>query len=172
MSDDVTRRHLFEVELQTAREHSHRDFLGIGGGKNELDVLRRLFERLQHGIEGMASEHVHFIDHIDLETPLHRRVHGLIQQGGHVVYATIRSSVHFDVVRETVGINGQTSRAFSAGLGSDTGVTVERLGENPADGCLAHPASSGKQPGMVQTSCFKRVRQRPHHVLLPHQGGK
>jgi hypothetical protein len=66
VADDVPRRHLLEVELQAARQHRDRDLLRVGGGDDELDVLGRLLEGLQHGVEGMPGEHVHFVDHVTL----------------------------------------------------------------------------------------------------------
>ena len=81
--------HLFEVELQAARKDGDGDFLRVGRRQNELDVLRRLFQRFQHGVESMAGEHVHFVNHIDLEAPGHRRIDRLIEQRGHVIDATV-----------------------------------------------------------------------------------
>ena len=48
---DALRRKLLECELQATRQHGDWDFLGVGGGEHELDVFRRLFERLQHRVE-------------------------------------------------------------------------------------------------------------------------
>ena len=42
-------------------------FVGFGRAEDELHVLRRLFERLQQGVEGLAREHVDFVDDVDLE---------------------------------------------------------------------------------------------------------
>ena len=42
-------------------------FVGFGRAEDELHVLGRLFERLQQGVEGLAREHVDFVDDVDLE---------------------------------------------------------------------------------------------------------
>ena len=42
-------------------------FVGLGGAEDELDVLGRLFERLQQGVECLAGEHVDFVDDVDFE---------------------------------------------------------------------------------------------------------
>ena len=78
MLDDVQRRHLLEIELQAARQHRHRNLLRIGGGQDEFDVFGRLFEGLQHRVEGMPGEHVYLVDHIDLVTALDRRIYRLV----------------------------------------------------------------------------------------------
>ena len=70
--DDLRLRHLLEVELQAARQHRHRNLLRVGGGEDELHMLGRLFERLQHRVERSVGEHVHLVDHQHLVA---RRVH-------------------------------------------------------------------------------------------------
>ena len=44
-----------KAELQTARQHRDRRFLRIGGGQQELDVRRRLFQRLQQCVGSWRS---------------------------------------------------------------------------------------------------------------------
>src|SRR5467141_3045332 len=86
VSRDRRRRHLLQVELQAAREHRHRDFLGIGRGENELDVLGRLLQGLQHRIEGRRGEHMDFVDDVYLEPPAGRHVHRVLQELAHLVH--------------------------------------------------------------------------------------
>ena len=169
MVDDVPLRHLLEVELQAARQHRHRDLLRVGGGEDELHMLRRLLERLQHGVEGMPGEHVDFVDHVDLEAPLHRRIHRLVEQRRHLLDAAVRGRVHLDVVGEAVGVDRAAGVAHAAGLGGDAGLAVERLGEDAADRGLAHAARAGEQPGVMQPPGGERVRQCTHDVLLTDQ---
>ena len=56
-----------EVEPLAPREDRDRDLVRLGGAEDELHVLGRLFERLQQGVEGLAGEHVDFVDDVDLE---------------------------------------------------------------------------------------------------------
>ena len=44
-----------EVESLAARQHGDRDLVRIGGAEDELHVLRRLFQRLQQRVEGLAA---------------------------------------------------------------------------------------------------------------------
>ena len=87
--DDGFARHLLEVELQATRQHGHRNLLGIGGGQNELHMRGRLFEGLEHRVERVAGEHMHFIDHVDLEATRARRVDRLLEQLGHFIDAPV-----------------------------------------------------------------------------------
>ena len=167
--DDVPLRHLLEVELQAARQHRHRDLLRVGGGEDELHMLGRFLERLQHGVEGMPGEHVHFVDHVDLEAPLHRRIHRLVEQRRHVVHAAVRGRVHLDVIGEAVGIDRAARIAHATGFGRDAGLAIQGLGQDAADRGLAHAAGAGKQPGVMQPPGGERVRQRTHDVLLTDQ---
>ena len=177
MGGDGFWRHGPQVELQAAREHGHRHLLWIGGGQHELEVFRRLLQRFQHGIEGRIGQHVHFIDHEDLEAPLYRLVDRLFQQGLHFVHAAVAGGVQFGVVHEAAGIDRRARRTLPAGRGRDAPLpvnarAVERLGQNARNRGLAHAACAGEQVGMMQPLLRQRISQRLHHVLLPHHFSK
>ena len=104
-----------QIELQTAREYRDQNFLRIRGGKNELDVGRRLFQRLEHGIECMRSELMHFIDHVDLVTAYTGHEGGLLQELHHFIHAPVGRSIHFDVVNKAAGINLLAGRTDTTG---------------------------------------------------------
>jgi hypothetical protein len=53
--DHALRAHVLQGELQAARQDGCRQFLRVGGGEDELDVGRRLFQRLQQGVEGVLE---------------------------------------------------------------------------------------------------------------------
>ncbi len=48
-------RHIFKIKLQTARKHRHGNLLRVGCCQNEFDVFGRLFQGLEHGVEGMGT---------------------------------------------------------------------------------------------------------------------
>ena len=146
--------------------------LRIGGRQYELDVARRLFERFQHRIEGVAREHVHFVDDVDLEAPAGRRVERVFQQLAHVVDLRIRGSVEFDQVDVAAGVDIGAGAALAAGLGADAGFAIERLGDNARQRGLADAAGAGEQVGVMQPLLGERIGQRPDDVLLPDQFGK
>jgi hypothetical protein len=168
--DDGIGRHLLEVELETARQHRHRDFLRVGRGEDELDVGRRFFQRLEHGVERMPGQHVDFVDHVDLEASRAGRVYRLFQQLRHFLDAAVRGRVQFEVVDEAARIDFRARAAHAARLGRDARFAVERFGQNARKRGLAHAAGSGEQPGVVQALRVERMRQRAHHVILSHEG--
>ena len=127
MAHNLTRRHLLQIELHAARQHSHRDFLRISCRKNELDVRWRLFQCLEHGVERMIAQHMDFIDHVDLEARIGRCIHRLLKQLRHFVDATIRCGVHLDVIDKTPGINCYTGLAHAARMRGDVAATIRTL---------------------------------------------
>src|SRR3546814_983690 len=63
-----------EVEALAARQHRHRYLVHLRRREQELDVRGRLFERFQKRIEGVARQHVHFVDDVYLVARRHRGV--------------------------------------------------------------------------------------------------
>ena len=75
----------------------------------------------------MAGQHVHFIDHVDLEARIRRRIDGLLEQLCHFIDATIRRGIHLDVIDEATGIDRDTSLALAAGLCGDVAAAIGAL---------------------------------------------
>ena len=174
VADDMTRRHLLEVELQAARQHRHGNLLRIRGGEDELDVRRRFFERLEHRIERVVRQHVHLIDHVDLEARIAWRVDRLFKQLGHLVDAAVGRRIHLDVVDKAAGIDGDAGFAHPAGLLGDAALPVradaiERLGQDARQRGLADPARAREQIGVVQPPGAQGVAQCTDDVLLADQ---
>ena len=78
MFKDRFRRHGSQIKLQTTRQNGHWHFLRVGGGQDKLEVLGRLFQGLQHGIECRVGQHVNLVNHEDFETALNRLVNRLL----------------------------------------------------------------------------------------------
>ena len=51
--------------MLTTRGNGGRDLLGIGGGQDENDMLRRLFNSLKKSVEGRLRQHMDLVDDID-----------------------------------------------------------------------------------------------------------
>ena len=116
---------------------------------------------------------MHLVNHEDFEAALHRLVNGLLQQALHFVYAAVRRCVQLGVIDKAAGINISTGLADAAGVSGDAAsavraLAIERFGQHPRDGGLAHAARTGEQIGVVQTLGGQRIGQRLYDVLLPH----
>ncbi len=171
------RRHGTQVELQAAAEHRDRHLLRVGRSQNKFQVLGRLLQRFQHGIESGVGQHVHLIDHEDLEAPLHRLVHRLLQQALHLVHTPIGSRIQLGVIHKAAAVDVPARLALSARCGCDATLpiqplAIERLGQDARHRGLAHAPRSREQVGMVQPLLGKCVGQGLHHVLLPHHLGE
>ncbi|OEZ64813.1 hypothetical protein JAB2_39240 [Janthinobacterium sp. HH100] len=171
VADDVAGRHLLEVELQAARQHGHGNLLRVRRGQDELDVLGRLFQRLQHGIERVIRQHVHLIDHIDLEARIAGRVDGLLEQLRHFIDATVRRRIHLYIVDKASRVDRRARFAHAARLGRDAARAVgadaiERFGQDARQGRLADAARAREQVGVMQSAAVQGMRERAHDVLL------
>ena len=80
-------------------------------------MLGRLLQRLQHRVEGVAREHVHFVDDVDLEAAGGRRVQRVLQQLAHVVDLGVGRGVELEQVDEAPGVDLR-ARARTARTGS------------------------------------------------------
>src|SRR5690606_8173702 len=136
---------------------------------NELDVWGGLFEGLEHGVERMPGKHVHLVDHVDLEATGTGRINSLFKQLRHFVDTTIRCRIELDIVHKTSGIDFNAGPAGIARLCRDAVFATQRFGENTRKRGLTYPASTRKQPCMMQALGVQSVGQRADHVVLANQ---
>ena len=166
IANNALRRHVLETELQTTRQHSDRQLLRIGGCQQEFDVLWRLFQRFQQGVEAVGREHVHFVDQVNLVAASRRCVLDVVEQFAGVLNLGTGGSIHFDQINKTAFGNLTTGRTFATRTRANALFAVEALGKNSGNGGFTDPTGTGKQIGMVQTLLVKGVDQRSQDVLL------
>jgi hypothetical protein len=83
------RRDQAERVVVRARPDGREDLLRLGGGEDELQVLRRFLDQLQQRVEALLGDHVRLVDDVDLEAPGYRRVEGPLAQFPGVVHAAV-----------------------------------------------------------------------------------
>ena len=149
MADNRLSWHLFEIELQTARQHGDRYFLRVSRGQNKFDMGWRFFKRFEHRVERMPRQHMNFVDHIDLEAPCCGRIHSLFEQLGHFLNTTIGRRIELEIVDKTTFIDFSARLTHPAGRGGDAFLAVECLSEDARQRGFAHPARTRKQPRVV-----------------------
>jgi hypothetical protein len=135
-------------------------------------VCRRLFQRLQHRIERIARQHVHFVDDVHLEAPAGWRIQRVLQQFAHIVDLRIRSGVEFDQVDKAAAVDFSAGAAFAAGRICDAVFAIQGFGNNARQRGLAHAARAGEQVGVMQTLLLQGVAQRTDDMLLSDQFGE
>ncbi len=72
----------------------------------------------------MSGQHVHFVDHEDLEAALHRLVDRLLEQRLHLVDAAVGGGVELGVVDEAAAVDVAAGLADAAGRGGDAALAV------------------------------------------------
>ena len=167
MRGDLLLGQPLEIELQAAGEHRHRQLLRIGGGEQELHVGWRLFQGLEEGVEAVVGEHVHLVHQIDLVAAPGGCVLDVLQQLAGVFHLGAGGGIHLDEIDETPLVDLAAGGALAARGRGDPLLAVERLGEDPGDGGLAHPPRAGEEKGVVQSIAVEGIDQGTQDVLLP-----
>jgi len=144
------------------------------GGQHELQVLGRLFQRLEQGVEGVLGELVRLVNHEDLEAADRGLVGCPLDQLADLVDAAVGGRVQLHIVDVAVGVDFAAGGAHPARVGGDAPLpigagAVQALGQDARNGRLADAARAGEQVGMVQALLFEGVGQRADDVLLPDQ---
>ena len=118
--------HLHAAERKTlaARQHRDRDLAQFRRREHEFYVRRRFFQRFQQRVEGVAGEHVHFVDDEHLGAGLHRAEACGLDDFPHVVHAGAGRRVHFDHVGMAVGQDADAVGAYAAGIRCRPAVAV------------------------------------------------
>ncbi len=157
-----------------ARPDRADDLLGLGGREDELDVLGRLFDHLQQGVEALRRDHVRLVDDVDLVAGRRRREERSIAQFAGVVDATVAGRVDLD----DVDAAWATAREIAAALALTarfrrrTLLAVEAARQDPSRRGLAAAAGAGEQVGVRDAVVGECLHERLGDVLLPDQVGE
>ncbi len=164
-----------QVKALAARQHRHRHLSNFGGGEHEFGVLRRLFQRLQEGVERRGREHVDFVDDVDLVARARRRIAHAVVDLAHIIDAGMGSGVHFQHVdvpafHDRLAMHARHRHVDGRSLHrSVRQFVVQRAGENPRRGGLADAAHAGQDPGLRNAPGLERVRYGADHGVLADQ---
>jgi hypothetical protein len=164
---DEAVRDALEIVALAARVDRVRHLVRVGCGEDELDVCRRLFERLQQGVEGARRQHVHFVDDVDLEAALCRLVADVVDDFADVVDAGVGGAVDFEDVDGVAGGDLLAVGAGVAGCRRRAVGAIQGLGEDACRGRLADTTHAGEEEGVGDPSAADGVGQGAADVLLP-----
>src|ERR687898_212714 len=105
-----------EVEALAAADNRRQDLVLLGGGEHEDDVLGRLFEHLEEGVEGLGREHVDLVYDVDLHPAGDwGKVH-LVSEVPYLIYPPVGGRVHLENVHRGVAYDGPAALASPVGL--------------------------------------------------------
>ncbi len=178
--------HLAQVVPQRARRHEPErvvvgtgadrpdDLLGLGGGEDELQVLRRLLDDLEQRVEAGRRDHVGLVDDVDLVPAARGPEEGLLPQVTGVVHTTVRGGVDLDDVERA----GAVAREVAAGLALAARrrrgplLAVQTAGQDPGAGGLPAAARTAEQVRVIDPVVPQRLLQRVGDVFLPDDLGE
>ena len=161
-----------ELEHLTARQDGVEHAMRLGRREEELDVRRRLLERLQQRVERRLRQHVDLVHEVDLGARLHGRVRSLVTQRAHVLDAVVRGPVDLDQVRLGARVGRLTANAGVAGLGAGPLLAVQRLGEDACRGGLARAPRPGEEVGVTDPVSLEGALKGALDLLLPDDLGE
>ncbi len=175
---------VFQDRLETGRDVIDRDpaelvtlttgadrlwkFLRFRGGEDELDMLRRLFESLEKGVETLGSQHVDLVDDVDLESSRGRRITHVFPQRPDIVDPPVGGGIDLDHVDGAPGRNRRALLAVETGIGGGTGLAVESLCQDARHRGLTHAARTGEKKGVSDADLLDRISDRPGDRILTH----
>ena len=151
-----------------ARPNCANNLIGLGRGKNKLDVFRWFFNNFEQRIESGRRDHVRFVNNEDLVPVTCWGKGGAFTQIAGVVHTTVRGRIDFNNIQRTraagcqihTGITGPT-RVCGGSLG-----TVQTAGKNSRRGGFTAAARAREEVSMVDSVFVDRIGQRHGHVFL------
>ncbi len=112
-AEDVGELDGVEGEVLAARADGLGDVFGLGGGHHEDDVVGRLFESFEQGVEGGIGDLVGFVEDVDLVLVAGGAVAGGVAKLADLVDAAVGGGVDLDDVDGVAGADFEAAFADS-----------------------------------------------------------
>ena len=174
LADDVVELHRAKTEVLAARADGLRNVLRLRGRHHEDDVIRRLFQSLEQGIEGRIGDLVRFVENVNLEAVARRTITGGFAQFADFVDPAVGGGVDFDhvnrVARANLGAGFTNAARLRDGLVRRT--AIQRRSQNARHGCFSDAAMSAENVAVGSASLFDGVLQGTGDVLLSDHLGE
>src|SRR6476620_1111202 len=90
VADSIGSGNALEVKNLTTAKDSRQDLMLLRSSQDEDGIRRWLLQRLQEGVEGRGTQHVHLIDDIDLVATLLRRKAHAVYQFADIIHRIVR----------------------------------------------------------------------------------
>ena len=147
---DVLRQQPPEGEALAAGEDRGRDLVQLRGGQDKDQMLRRLLDDLEQGVEGRRREHMDLVDDVDPLLDLRRGIDGVVPQCADVVDAVVGGGVDLKDVHAGALLDAAAGGAVVAGVAVDGVLAVDGPRQNLGAGGLTGTPGAGEQIGMAQ----------------------
>ena len=116
----------------------------VRGRQNKDNMAGRFLQGFQKRVEGLRSQHVHFVDDINLVAAINRRKGQLVPQSFDFINAAIGCCIDFKYIHGGAFGNAATIIAHATGIWSRSVLTVQRLSQNASCAGLARATRPGK----------------------------
>ena len=100
----------------------------LGGGEDEEQVCRGLFQNLQQSVERLTGQHVYLIDDVHALAEDGGGVDGLFPQCADIVHAAVGGGIQLRHVQRCGAVDGAAGLALAAGCAVNGAFAVDRLG--------------------------------------------
>ena len=161
-----------EGEALAPGEHGGRDLVQLRGGQDEHQVLRRLLDGFQQGVEGLGGQHVDLVDDIDPLFQHRGGVYRLAEQLPDVVHPAVAGGVQLRHVQQGAAVDAPAGLALVAGGPVLRVQAVDGLGQDPGAGGFAGAPGAGEQIGVGRAALGHLALEGAGDVVLAHHLGK
>ena len=146
-----------QIKPLAAREDRRQNLFRVGRGEHELHVRGRLLQRFQQRVERRRREHVNFVNDVNLELRIGRRVFAGLAQFAHLFHAVVARAVNFQHVQRAAFGDFLHARIIVVEIHLRAAGAIQAFGENAGDGGFAGAARPAKQIG-VRDAFLRRWR--------------
>ena len=146
-----------EIIVLASRQDRDRYLVHLRGSQDENNILRRLLQRLQQGVERSDGKHVYLVDDIDLVPPLRRTVCDLFPDLTDIVHAVIGRRVDLDHIHGSPRCDRSAHLTFPARASIDRMLAVYRLRKYLRHRRLSRSSCSAEQISMPDTVCLDLI---------------
>ena len=147
-------------------QNGGRDLMQLCGGQDEQQMLRRLLDDFQQGIEGRNGEHMNLVDDIHPHFHLGGGIDGVVPEVPDVIHAIVGGSIDFQHVHAGAGIDGPAGLAAVAGVAVIRVQAIHRFGQNLGAAGFAGSPGTGEQVGVAHFPRHQLMLQGLGHRLL------
>ncbi len=149
-----------------ARADRADDLFGLGRGEDELDVIGRLFDELEQGVEALRGHHVRLVEDEDLESIACGSEYRALAQISRIVDAVVARRVDLDDVERTAAVAPELDAAVANAarhVGRALGA-VQAACEHARGGRLAAPARTREEVRVTDAVAAQRGHDRLGHL--------
>lgn len=147
--------------------------MDFSGSEDEDGMRRRLFKGFKQGVRGAGTQHVNFVNDVDLVPRFVRSVINSFPEVADIIHAGVAGGVNFNDIQSSAFGDCLTHLAGIAGFTlAFSGETVDRLGENASGAGLAGTAWTAEKIGMRNMAAAQGVLQRLGRLFLADHVGQ